>query len=317
MTVAGKRSHAHVQTDAQGKFTLSGLIAGNYAVTAALGGETAPESIDLTNAGATLDFALGLKEIGRTAVTVRAPVGAAQRRRRLVLSNQALTRTAHSGNLSELLLQAPGFSRGANGVVHVNGDHGDINYIVDGVQLPIEINRSIGTEFDPSNAAFVDVLQGAFPAQYGGRFGAVVNVSTLWKPGPAGYSIDLKGGSYAAFDSTALVHAPLGSGGSLLVSIRNQRDGRALDPPGAAAFHDDGSNTAQLLRLTLPRGTISGISRSRMRCRRFKFQTTSRGSAGISSLPRPTTTSIKTICSRRCNTTMRSATAGRSRSVPR
>ncbi len=86
-----------------------------------------------------------------------------------------------------MLLQLPGAARGANGVVHINGDHGDINYIVDGVQIPQELNRTIGTEFDPNDIAFVETLQGAYPAQYGERFASVININTRNGSGRAGF----------------------------------------------------------------------------------------------------------------------------------
>ena len=42
----------------------------------------------------------------------------------------------------------PGAVRGVNGVVHINGDHGVINYMIDGVALPQELNRDIGGEIN-------------------------------------------------------------------------------------------------------------------------------------------------------------------------
>jgi hypothetical protein len=33
-------------------------------------------------------------------------------------------------------------------------------------------------EIDPSDISFVDVIEGAFPAQYGLRFGSTLNIST-------------------------------------------------------------------------------------------------------------------------------------------
>ncbi len=86
------------------------------------------------------------------------------------------------------MIQLPGAARGANGVVHINGDHGDINYIVDGVQIPQELNRNVGSEFDPNDIAFVEALQGAYPAQYGERFASVLNINTRNGAGPPGSS---------------------------------------------------------------------------------------------------------------------------------
>ena len=54
-----------------------------------------------------------------------------------------------------MLIQLPGAVRGANGVVHINGDHGVINYMIDGVRFPkgstaTSAARSISTIFRSS-----------------------------------------------------------------------------------------------------------------------------------------------------------------------
>ncbi len=48
-----------------------------------------------------------------------------------------------------MLLELPGAARGANGVVHINGDHGDVNYIVDGVPIPTAAGPPDRNEMDP------------------------------------------------------------------------------------------------------------------------------------------------------------------------
>lgn len=149
--------------------------------------------------------------------------------------------------MPSLLLRLPGAARGANGVVHVNGDHGDIDYVIDGVPVPQELNREIGSEIDPTDVSFMGVLEGAYPAQYGGRFAAIVNINTQvgnGQPGANGYVL---GGSYGELDSGLGYHTKLG-GGSLAVNVRNQQSDRALDPPNFTAVHDHGSNANQFIR---------------------------------------------------------------------
>ncbi len=140
-----------------------------------------------------------LRQIGRTSVTARPPVRGSGTD--LSLDAEALTRSPAGGSLPNLLVQLPGAARGANGVVHINGDHGDINYIVDGVQIPQALNRTVGTEFDPNDIAFVEALQGAYPAQYGERFASVININSRNGAGPPGFIGDLAYGSYADVDA--------------------------------------------------------------------------------------------------------------------
>jgi len=152
------------------------------------------------------------------------------------------------------LIQLPGAARGANGVVHMNGDHGVIDYVVDGVPLPQALNREIGSEIDPNDVSSLDVIEGAYPAQYGLRFGSVLNISTRAGTGPAGVDGSVTYGSYGDIDQSLGYHAPLGNGGGYDIAFRNEQIDRALDPPDFDSPHNAGSDTNQFLRVTLPNG---------------------------------------------------------------
>jgi len=251
VTVRGSNLTLHAQTDARGVFSVA-LPIGTYDVdVVALQGSGALR-VDLTTAGANVTFALSqLKQIGRTAVTSRPPVRGSGTD--LSLNAEAVTRSPAGGSLPNLLIQLPGAARGANGVVHINGDHGDINYIVDGVQIPQELNRVVGSEFDPNDVAFVEALQGAYPAQYGERFASVININTRNGAGPPGFSGDVNFGSYGGTDATIGYQTNVGKG-SLVVATRNQRGNRGLDPPNFDSPRNAFSNANQFLRFTQPSG---------------------------------------------------------------
>jgi len=252
VTATGSNLNLRTQTDAQGKFTFSALPIGTYNVDITAPSGHASLRVDLTGSGTTVTVALtNLKEIGRSAVSARPPAHGSGTD--ISLSGENLTRSPANGSLPELLLQLPGAARGANGVVHINGDHGDINYIVDGVPIPQELNRSVGTEFDPNDLAFVEALQGAYPAQYGERFASVLNINTRNGNGPPGFTGDILGGSYGYADSTLGYHTNLGAG-TLVAAVRNERGNRGLDPPNFDSPHNSYSNANQFLRYTLPTG---------------------------------------------------------------
>jgi len=253
ITATGNNTVAHATTDANGRFSFSTLAVGTYVVDARSGAGEATERLDLSSDGANLSLDLEPKEIGKSTVVTHAGTILHGSGTDLTLNNQLLTRMPSAGSLPEALIQLPGAARGANGVVHLNGDHGDINYIVDGVVVPQALNRAIGSEFDPNNIAFAEVLQGAYPAQYGERFASVVNINTKMGTGPAGFNGDLRAGSYADLDSTLGYHTPLGKG-SLVLAVRNQRTDRAEDPPNFASPHNQGSNATQFIRYTQPNG---------------------------------------------------------------
>jgi Carboxypeptidase regulatory-like domain/TonB dependent receptor/TonB-dependent Receptor Plug Domain len=252
VTATGSNVTLRTQTDTQGRFTFSAVPIGTYNVDISAPAGRASLRVDLTGSGTTVTVALThLKEIGRSAISSRPPAHGSGTD--VSLSAENLTRSPANGSLPELLLQLPGAARGANGVVHINGDHGDINYIVDGVPIPQELNRSVGTEFDPNDLAFVEALEGAYPAQYGERFASVLNINTRSGNGPPGFTGDISAGSYGYADSTLGYHTNVGSG-SLVAAVRNERGNRGLDPPNFDSPHNSYSNANQFLRYTLPTG---------------------------------------------------------------
>jgi len=253
VTVAGNNVVERATTDGAGHFAFGALVIGTYDLTATSGDRHAVLRIDLGVAGLDISVALSaLKQIGNVTV-VRSP-SVRGSGTDTTLNGDFLTRSPANGTFSELLIQLPGAARGANGVVHMNGDHGDINYIVDGVPIPQALNRQIGSEFDPNDVAFVDVIEGAYPAQYGERFGSVINISTRAGTGAPSFTGDVRGGSYTTGDATLGYHAPLGSSGGIAVFVRNQRGTHGLDPPNFGSPHNDFSDTNQLVHLTLPIG---------------------------------------------------------------
>ncbi len=258
--VNGPTLHREAVTDARGTFAFSAVPLGRYSVSGVSGPLSAVVDVDVTSAGESVNLVLkATKSIGRTSATVTSHAAQVQRAGTdVTLSTATLARSPEAGSTSGLLLQVPGAARGANGAVHVNGDHGDINYVIDGVALPQALNRVIGNEVDASNVGFAEVLEGAYPAQYGERFGAVLNLASKGgTPGPPGVTFDAAGGAFGRYEATLGYHAPVGRGGSLLVASRTGRDGRALDPPSPDAPHDAGSSANQFVRMTLPYGKSS------------------------------------------------------------
>jgi hypothetical protein len=255
VVVSGNNVVLRTRTNAQGRFSFSTLPVGTYTLTAEGTGGEATTTVDLPSGGATVALELReLRTIGSATAAARTTVPPLRGSGTdLTLNGALLARSPQGGSFPELLIQLPGAARGANGVVHINGDHGDINYVVDGVSIPQELNRVVGTEFDPADAAYVEVLQGAYPAQYGNRFASIVNISTRNGQGTPGYTLDLSGGSYATLDSTLGYHLPLGRG-SLAAAFRSDRTERGLDAPEPSSPHNNASNANQFIRLTQPRG---------------------------------------------------------------
>jgi hypothetical protein len=258
VTASGNNRTVSTTTDANGRFAFPPLPAGTYGVSAKSGDLQGSTSVDLGSAGATVAVALTTapQEIGRIVVTAKqvpAEVihGSGSD---VVLNSTALTQLPFNNSFSEMEVQMPGAVRGANGVVHINGDHGVINYMIDGVALPQELNRDLGDEINLNDLSFVDLIEGAYPAQYGLRFGSVFNMATRAGTGPAGFDGYATFGSYTTAQGMLGYHAPLPGGGGFDVALSGLQTTRGLDPPNFSSPHNDAGSVGQFARFTLPSG---------------------------------------------------------------
>src|SRR6266850_1805602 len=78
--------------------------------------------------------------------------------------------------LNQVLLRAPGVVQDSFGQIHVRGDHGNVQYRLDGVQLPQGLslfNNILATRY----ANQMSLLTGALPAQYGLNTAGIVDIT--------------------------------------------------------------------------------------------------------------------------------------------
>ncbi len=89
---------------------------------------------------------------------------------------------------NEVLLRLPGVSQDskASGSIHVRDDHANVQYRVNGVQLPESIS-GFGQSIDTRFVASTDFITGALPAQFGLRTAGIVDIQTKeGQPGSGG-----------------------------------------------------------------------------------------------------------------------------------
>jgi hypothetical protein len=255
VTASGNNLTSTVETNEHGRFTFRPLPLGTYDLRAEKGQLSAVLRVDLGSSGATVVLALSnIKEIGKVVVTHAQAEVLRGSGSDVVLNSTALTQMPYNNNLANMEIQMPGAVRGANGVVHINGDHGVINYQIDGVPLPQELNRDIGSEINVNDLSFVDVIEGAYPAQYGMRFGSVFNMSTRAGTGPAGFDGFVSYGSYSTAESMIGYHAPLGNRGGYDIAFSGDQTTRGLDPPNFSSPHNNAASTNGFARFTVPSG---------------------------------------------------------------
>ena len=97
--------------------------------------------------------------------------------------------------LNQILLQTPGVAQDSFGDIHVRGEHRNLQYRLNGVQLP-EGLQGFGQVFDPRALRSVSVLTGALPAQFGFRTNAVINLETRTGALDPGGTVGIYGGSF-------------------------------------------------------------------------------------------------------------------------
>lgn len=255
VTASGNNLTVKTTTDARGHFSFPPLALGTYDVEARNGDLRGLVRVDLGSGGASISIALEkLTEIEHAVVSQSQSLTVHGSGSDVVLNATALTRLPFDNSFTQMETQMPGAARGANGVVHINGDHGVINYMLDGVPLPQELNRDIGSEINLNDLSFVDLIEGAYPAQYGLKFGSVFNMSTRAGTGPPGFDGYASYGSYTDAQSTIGYHAPLAGGGGYDVALSGLTTTRGLDPPDFNSPHNDASSVSQFARFTLPAG---------------------------------------------------------------
>jgi hypothetical protein len=252
VSASGNNRTFETTTDKNGRFQFPPFTVGTYSIQATFGSAHGAARVDLGAGGAIVTIPIGLKEIGAVVVTSSNRLRGSGSD--TVLNSTALTEMPYNNSFTEMQIQLPGAARGANGVVHFNGDHGVVNYQIDGVALPQELNRDIGGEINLNDLSFIDFLAGAYPAQYGLRFGAVFNMATRAGTGPAGFDGNASYGSYGTVNTTIGYHAPLAGGGGYDIAFSGMQTGRGLDPPDFDSPHNAASSVNQFARFTLPDG---------------------------------------------------------------
>jgi outer membrane receptor protein involved in Fe transport len=96
--------------------------------------------------------------------------------------------------INQVLLRAPGVTQDSFGQVHVRGDHANLQYRLDGVQLPEGLSlfsNALATQY----ASRMSLITGALPAQYGFRQAGVVDLTVKSGTSDPGTEASMTAGS--------------------------------------------------------------------------------------------------------------------------
>jgi len=80
-------------------------------------------------------------------------------------------------SLQQILLQSPGVTQDSFGQVHIRNEHANVQYRLDGVQLPEGLSV-FGQALETRFAHSLSLITGALPAQYGFRHSAIIDITT-------------------------------------------------------------------------------------------------------------------------------------------
>jgi hypothetical protein len=135
---------------------------------------------------------------------------------------------------------APGMVRGHDDFVHIRGQEVALNPIVNGVSFWENAHALFSAGLAPLIIETANVLTGGFPAEYGNRFGGVVDIVTK-----SGFSLPYRGGVTATAGGAGRRHVvgEMGGGrgrvaGYLFGSFAESA--RFISPPEPRALHDRG-----------------------------------------------------------------------------
>ena len=240
------RVDSHV-TDAQGHFEFEQVPFGRYRLSFSAPDGRMDEAEVQIASGDVLEVPMVLPTLEETvtvvapqresAPPVTAPSSSTQLQREEI---QALPR-GDSASVNEILSTQPGFVYDALGQIYVRGNHGSVQYQIDGVPLPDSVSGLFGQFLSPKLVENMEVLSGGLPAEYGQRLSGVVNLNSR-RPSPSGEGeAELRYGSFNTWNPSAFYGQKLGkvsflAGGSFTYTERG------LDPPNPDVLVNDQSN---------------------------------------------------------------------------
>ena len=141
----------------------------------------------------TIDIDVVAKKLDQARQQIQPTLGASSYN----FSPQALQTIPQGGNspLNDVLLQAPGVAQDSFGQIHLRGEHANVQYRLNGVELPEGLSV-FGQALESRFANSMTLITGALPAQYGFQTAGIVDIQTKTGTTNPGGEISMYGGSW-------------------------------------------------------------------------------------------------------------------------
>jgi hypothetical protein len=140
--------------------------------------------------------------------------------------------------LNDVLLQAPGVAQDSFGQIHLRGEHANVQYRLNGVELPEGLSV-FGQAIESRFANSMTLITGALPAQYGFQTAGVVDIQTKTRITNPGGEVSMYGGSWNWLQPSVSYGGTSG-GWDWYVTGDFLRNDRGIENPASSfnAIHD-------------------------------------------------------------------------------
>jgi outer membrane cobalamin receptor len=208
----------------------------------------APVSAQTKPDEVTIDLDVTAKRLDRERSSILPSLGAT----RYDFGKTAIQNTPQGENapLNQVLLRAPGVVQDGFGQIHVRGDHGSLQYRLDGVQLPEGLSL-FSNILSPRFANEISLLTGSLPAQYGLRTAGVVDIGVKSGSTNPGGEASVMAGSYN-WIQPALQYGGRSGAIDYFALGQYMRNGIGVENPTPAytPLHDDTAQWYALAKVT-------------------------------------------------------------------
>ena len=232
-------------TDGDGRFVFARVNPGTYVVSAALTGFESQSVRVAIEPREVRTLALSLK-VGRVNVAVDVTADAST----LTSTHSPSSTILTSERIDDLpafqrvsltdaiVTSAPGMIRGHDDFVHIRGHEIALNPLINGISFWENAHAVFSAGLSPEIVDTANVMTGGFPAEYGNRFGGVVDIATKsgFRMSERG-SVAFSGGSAGRRQLVADVGGHRGAFGYYLFADSFESN-RFLSPPDPQAIHD-------------------------------------------------------------------------------
>lgn len=261
------------ETDPAGNYSFFPVVFGDYDVTTQVDGFTPSDSSVHVGSGGNTEVPIALEP----AITGKEMVRRVEAKRRSLhdSSSTSSTEITHKeitdlpegteASLPHLLeTTTPGVVKGAFNQTFIRGNHANVQYQIDGVQLPDSVSGTFAEAFSVRNIDHMELITGGLPAEYGERLAAVVNIVTRSGTETPNGSAELNYGSYNTFSPQAMYGGSNKAGDwHYFLSANYDRTDRGIETPqpsgtaygaqqlqgGTDAVHDQSNGNNQFVKI--------------------------------------------------------------------